>query len=229
MTGRLACQVKRHNNHPTRFSKTSRTQPLAPADNCAFKSKANRGELAFATASPVSKGPAASSRPWQASLLRSKFSVPPLNTSVSGIKGPGSRSGFAQFAGLPSSTPKTVTTSLWASQWARLLTLTFRRLSSPYTSAAGIRGSSCRQARKRSTRIPLEYKLRPYRAAVEATLSPAEVTHAELSRRSGPPDCRNRQASHEPPASRLAVTEPRLHALAPCSQRHTRAFHVHLT
>src|ERR1700730_13443289 len=33
-------------------------EPLAPADNCLFKSKANHEELAFATASPASKGPA---------------------------------------------------------------------------------------------------------------------------------------------------------------------------
>jgi hypothetical protein len=134
-------------------------QPLVPADNCAFKSKANHMALAFATASPASKGPAVSSQHWPASRLRSKSSVPPPNTFVSGIKEPSSYSGSAQFAGLPSSTPKTGTMSLWASPWVRLLTLTFQRPEFPSTTAVGTRGSICRQARKRSTKIPLDHKL----------------------------------------------------------------------
>jgi hypothetical protein len=89
-------------------------RPLALAGNCVFKSKANRVELAFATASRASKGPAVFSQHWQASLLRSKSSVLPPNTSASGIKEQGSHSGFAQSVGRPSSTPKMVTMSLWA-------------------------------------------------------------------------------------------------------------------
>lgn len=46
--------------------------------------------------------------------------------------------------------------------WARLPTPIFRRLLSPATAAAGTRGLSCRQAQKRSTRIHLDDKLRPY-------------------------------------------------------------------
>jgi hypothetical protein len=134
-------------------------QPLAPADNCAFKSKANHEELAFATASPASKGPAVSLQHWPASPLRSKSSVPPPNTFASGIKEPSSYSGSAQFVGLPSFTQKTVTLSLWASPWARLLTLAFRRLAFPSTTGVGTHGFSCRQARKRSTKIPLDRKL----------------------------------------------------------------------
>jgi hypothetical protein len=135
-------------------------QPLAPADNCVFKSKANHEELAFATASPASKGPAVSSQHWPASPLRSKSSAPPRNTSVSGIKEPSSYSGSAQSVGLPSSTPKKVTMSLWASPWVRLLTRTFRHLKFPSTTAVGTRGFSCRQARESSTRIPLDQKPR---------------------------------------------------------------------
>src|SRR4030088_3066263 len=142
-------------------------QPLAPADNCVFKSKANHEELAFATALPASKGPAVYSQHWPASPLRSKFSVPPRNTSVSGIKEPSSYSGSAQSVGLPSSTPKKVTMSLWASQWVHLLTRTFQHLKFPSTKAVGTRGFSCRKARKPSTRIPRDQKLRPYRTATE--------------------------------------------------------------
>ena len=87
-------------------------QPLAPADNCAFKSKANHEESAFATASPASKGPAVSSRRWPASPLRSKSSAPPPNTFASGIKEP-VQIPVCPVVGLPSSTPKTVTRSLW--------------------------------------------------------------------------------------------------------------------
>jgi hypothetical protein len=37
-------------------------QPLVPADNCVFKSKASHEVLAFATASPASEEPAVSSQ-----------------------------------------------------------------------------------------------------------------------------------------------------------------------
>jgi hypothetical protein len=112
--------------------------------------------VAFATASPASKGPAVSSQHWPASLLLSKSSVPPPNTSVSGIREPSSDSGSAQFVVLPSSTQKTVTMSLWASPWASSLTLAFQRLAFPSTTAVGTRGFSYRQARERSTKIPLD-------------------------------------------------------------------------
>lgn len=42
--------------------------------------------------------------------------------------------------------------------WVRLLTLTFQRLGFPSTTAAGTHGFSCRQASKRSTKIPLDHK-----------------------------------------------------------------------
>jgi hypothetical protein len=64
--------------------------------------------------------------------------------------------------------------SLWASPWARSLTLTFQRLAFPSTTAVGTHGFSCRQARKCLTKIPLDHKLLPYRIEVEVTPSPVK-------------------------------------------------------
>lgn len=132
-------------------------QPLALADSCVFKSKVNHKEWASATASPASKGPAVSLQHWRASLLRSKSLVPPPSTFAPAIKEPGSDFAFARFVGLLSSIPKKVTMSLWASPWARSLTLTFQRLKFLSMTAAGTRGFSYHQARRRSTKIPLDH------------------------------------------------------------------------
>ena len=86
--------------------------PLVSADNYASTSMANHGELASVIASPASKGPAVSLRPWPASPLRSKSSAPPPSTFVSGITERSFYSDFAQSVGVPSSTPKTVTMKL---------------------------------------------------------------------------------------------------------------------
>jgi hypothetical protein len=158
-------------------------QPLALADNCAFKSKANYEELAFATASPASKGQAVSSRHWPASPLRSKSSVSPPSTFESGIKEPSSYSGSAQFVELPSSTLKKVTTIPWVSQLVPSLTQPSQRLKFRSMTAAGTRGFSCRQARSRSTKIPLDQKLCLHRTDSEVTPSSCYVPFAMMSGR----------------------------------------------
>ena len=78
-----------------------------------------------------------------------------------GDQGARSSSGSARCVGLPSSTPKTDTMSRWASPWVRLPIHTFRRRKSPSMIPAGIRGFSCRPARDRSTRTPLDRPPRP--------------------------------------------------------------------
>jgi hypothetical protein len=117
-------------------------QPLVPAGNCAFKSKANREGLPFATASLASKELAVSSQHWPASLLRSKSPVLLRNTCGWEIREPSSYSGSARFVGLQSSTPKTATMSQWLSPWVRLLILSFQRLAFPFTTAVGTAGFS---------------------------------------------------------------------------------------
>jgi hypothetical protein len=74
-----------------------------------------------------------------------------------GGQGAGSDFAFARFVGLLSSIPKKVTTILWVSQLVRLLTPPSQRLKFPSMTAVGIRGFSYHQARRRSTKIPLEH------------------------------------------------------------------------
>jgi hypothetical protein len=145
-------------------------QPHAPADSCVSKSKASRVALASDTASLASKGPAVASRRWPVSLPRSKSSVLPPDTSASGTKEPGSRSGSAHLVERSSFTPKTAPMGLRTSPWGPLPTLTFRRLDVRSTKAAGTRGFSCHQARQHSTKIPLDIKSRPCRKECEMAL-----------------------------------------------------------
>jgi hypothetical protein len=108
-------------------------------------------------------------RHWPASLLRSKSSAPPPSTFESGIKEPSSYSGSAQFVELPSSTPKKVTTIPWVSQLVPSLKQPSQRLKFRSMTAAGTRGFSCRQARRRSIKIPVDQKLCLHRTDSEVT------------------------------------------------------------
>jgi hypothetical protein len=101
------------------------------------------------------------------------------------IKEQGSHSGFARFVGRPFSTPKPGTMSLWALRWARLPTLTFRRRDFPFMRAAGIHGFSCHQARKHSTKIPLDCISSPIPYRVQLSCA----TSKETIREDGHVDC----------------------------------------
>ena len=65
-----------------------------------------------------------------------------------------------------------------ASPWVRFRTLTFRRLEYPSTTAAGIPGFSCRRARQRLTKIPLDQNLLACRNVGEVTPGRSSDTDA---------------------------------------------------
>jgi hypothetical protein len=140
-------------------------QPLVPADSCVLKFRVNHSESAFATASPVSVGRAASLQRWPASPHPIRSSAPQPSTFASVTKEPSSSSGSALSAGQPCSTRKKVTNNRpWGSPWAPSPTQAFLHLKIRSMTVAGIPGFNYRQGQPRTTRTPPSEVTRPKKA-----------------------------------------------------------------